>query len=382
MNLSLTELIIASSGNSILAFNSFQKRWTLSSGACQVNAFGMTYLGIQSIVTLSVLALQRCMMVTRDRQFPLSTINSTLLTLFFIWTYSFLVSFPPILGFGTFSQNTLGVSCGVKWMGTGEDHAMNITYVFYIYMFGFIVPLTIIFTCYLKIIKTIKLKSQQTQTAANQSSRQARDRKLTIMVAVMLLSFICCWFPYACVSIAETAGYTPKSTYSFYILAIPTMLSKTSVCVNPIIYFWLNPQFRGELSQWWGRGAVTPGSTSTTRTTRMQVNREHGSRPKTDSHDSELAETRRGVALSQVNHNAKGDECSPLITECSPGPKQKRSFSTHSFRNLTKGVVRSQSLQIPLCLSTAADEDTTEEQTVEISIESKVVLFTKHVLKK
>merc|ERR1719318_1062058 len=192
MNLSLTELIIASSGNSILAFNSFQKRRTLSSGACQVNAFGMTYLGIQSIVTLSVLALQRCMMVTRDRQFPLSTINSTLLTLFFIWTYSFLVSFPPILGFGTFSQNTLGVSCGVKWMGTGEDHAMNIT-------------------------------------------------------------------------------------YAFYILAIPTMLSKTSVCVNPIIYFWLNPQFRGELSQWWGRGAVTPGSTSTTRTTRMQVNREHGS---------------------------------------------------------------------------------------------------------
>ena len=47
MNLSLTELIIASSGNTVLAFNSFQKRWTLSSAACQVNAFGMTYLGEQ-----------------------------------------------------------------------------------------------------------------------------------------------------------------------------------------------------------------------------------------------------------------------------------------------------------------------------------------------
>jgi hypothetical protein len=45
MNLSLTELIIASSGNPILAFNSFQKRWTISSAACQANAFGMTYLG-------------------------------------------------------------------------------------------------------------------------------------------------------------------------------------------------------------------------------------------------------------------------------------------------------------------------------------------------
>jgi hypothetical protein len=45
MNLSLTELIIACSGNSILAFNSFHRRWTLSNFACQANAFGMTFLG-------------------------------------------------------------------------------------------------------------------------------------------------------------------------------------------------------------------------------------------------------------------------------------------------------------------------------------------------
>ena len=46
MNLSLTELIIAASGNSILAFNSFHRRWTLTLVACKANAFGMTFLGI------------------------------------------------------------------------------------------------------------------------------------------------------------------------------------------------------------------------------------------------------------------------------------------------------------------------------------------------
>ena len=45
MNLSLTELIIAVSGNPFLAFNSFHGRWSFSSAACQANAFGMTYLG-------------------------------------------------------------------------------------------------------------------------------------------------------------------------------------------------------------------------------------------------------------------------------------------------------------------------------------------------
>ena len=59
-----------------------------------------------------------------------------------------------------------------------------------------------------------------------------------------MLSYILCWFPYACSSIAETAGYTPKSTLAFYVLAIPAMLTKTAVCIDPIIYFWLNPQVK------------------------------------------------------------------------------------------------------------------------------------------
>jgi hypothetical protein len=46
------------------------------------------------------------MMVTKDRQ---STPLSTFLTLVFIWTYSFFVSIPPILGWGTFNKNSLQV---------------------------------------------------------------------------------------------------------------------------------------------------------------------------------------------------------------------------------------------------------------------------------
>ena len=56
-----------------------------------------------------MLALQRYMMVTKDRQFPLSTPLSTFLTLIFVWTYSFVVSIPPILGWGTFNKNSLQV---------------------------------------------------------------------------------------------------------------------------------------------------------------------------------------------------------------------------------------------------------------------------------
>ena len=73
---------------------------------------------------------------------------------------------------------------------------------------------------------------------------------MTMMVALMVISYLLTWFPYACVSIAETTGYSPHSSISYYILGIPTMLTKTSVCLDPIIYFWLNPQFKAEMSAW------------------------------------------------------------------------------------------------------------------------------------
>ena len=115
---------------------------------------------------------------------------------------------------------------------------------------------------------TVRASSSISWRSPGVMNRVEKDRKLTIMVAVMvsrrntdnfishlhfqIVSFLVTWFPYACVSIAETAGYIPQTTLSFYILAIPTMLTKTAVCIDPIIYFGLNPQFQSEMFLWLG----------------------------------------------------------------------------------------------------------------------------------
>ena len=48
-------------------------------------------------------------MVTKDRQFPLSTPLSTLITIVTIWIITALVSTPPLLGWGQFGLGTLKV---------------------------------------------------------------------------------------------------------------------------------------------------------------------------------------------------------------------------------------------------------------------------------
>ena len=53
--------------------------------------------------------MQRYMMVTRNRQFPLSSSLSAFYALIFIWTYTLIVSSPPLMGWGSFNLNSLKV---------------------------------------------------------------------------------------------------------------------------------------------------------------------------------------------------------------------------------------------------------------------------------
>ncbi|XP_023344028.1 rhodopsin, GQ-coupled [Eurytemora carolleeae] len=151
MNLSVTELIISCTGNSLLAINSFNRQWMFSSQMCQANAFGMTYLGKYHD------NIKDWVHRDQDRQFPLSTNFSSLVTLIFIWLYTLSCAVPPIFGWGQFSQNTLKVSCGVKWAQADQNPVEHISFVAYIYMLGFVIPVIIIFTSYLKIIRTVNM---------------------------------------------------------------------------------------------------------------------------------------------------------------------------------------------------------------------------------
>ena len=50
INLSATDLCVALLGNPVLAYNAFHRTWKLSETACQINAFGMTFLGKYRVI--------------------------------------------------------------------------------------------------------------------------------------------------------------------------------------------------------------------------------------------------------------------------------------------------------------------------------------------
>ncbi|CAM4624844.1 unnamed protein product [Lepidochelys kempii] len=111
-------------------------------------------------------------------------------------------------------------------------------------------------------------KEDQRGVAAQQKeseSTQKAEKEVSRMVVVMIIAYIFCWGPYtffACFAAANPG-------YAFHPLAaaLPAYFAKSATIYNPIIYVFMNRQFRNCIMQLFGK-KVDDGSelSSTSRT--------------------------------------------------------------------------------------------------------------------
>jgi c-opsin len=108
-------------------------------------------------------------------------------------------------------------------------------------------------------LETTTNNAQQSQQPRTNSS-DAVEKRVTLMVAVMIAAFLAAWTPYSIMAlietfigdaenyaanesnIAENAGTFYSGTISPAIATVPSLFAKTSAVLNPLIYGLLNTQ--------------------------------------------------------------------------------------------------------------------------------------------
>nr|XP_021406018.1 blue-sensitive opsin [Lonchura striata domestica] len=83
-----------------------------------------------------------------------------------------------------------------------------------------------------------RVAKQQEQSATTQKA----EREVTKMVVVMVLGFLVCWLPYC--SFALWVVTHRGHPFDVGLASIPSVFSKASTVYNPIIYVFMNKQFR------------------------------------------------------------------------------------------------------------------------------------------
>ncbi|XP_026298381.1 pteropsin isoform X2 [Apis mellifera] len=225
------DFLVSIFGNPVAMVSAATGGWYWGYKMCLWYAWFMSTLGFASIGNLTVMAVERWLLVARPMQ-ALSIRHAVILASF-VWIYALSLSLPPLFGWGSYGPEAGNVSCSVSW--EVHDPVTNSdTYIGFLFVLGLIVPVFTIVSSYAAIVLTLK----KVRKRAGASGR--REAKITKMVALMITAFLLAWSPYAALAIAaQYFNAKPSAT----VAVLPALLAKSSICYNPIIYAGLNNQF-------------------------------------------------------------------------------------------------------------------------------------------
>ncbi|XP_043519454.1 pinopsin-like [Frieseomelitta varia] len=237
VNLIVGDFLVAAFGNPVAMISAITGGWYWGYKMCLWYAWFMSTLGFASIGNLTVMAVERWLLVVRPMK-ALSIRHAKILG-FFVWIYALCLSLPPLFGWGSYSPEAGNVSCSVSWE-VHDPVTKSESYIGFLFILGLLVPVLVISGSYAAIILTLR----RVRKRAGASGR--REAKITKMVALMITAFLIAWSPYAALAIAAQY-FDVKPSASVAVL--PALLAKSSICYNPIIYAGLNSQFSRSLKK-------------------------------------------------------------------------------------------------------------------------------------
>ncbi|XP_077350771.1 vertebrate ancient long opsin a [Festucalex cinctus] len=239
VNLAIADFLVSLTGGLISFLTNARGYFFLGRWACVVEGFAVTFFGIVALWSLAVLSFERFFVICR----PLGNIRlqarHAVMGLLFVWIFSFIWTFPPVLGWNRYTVSKIGTTCEPDWYSSSiTDHSYIIT----LFSTCFILPLGLIFFCYGKLLRKLRKVSHGRLANARKPERQ-----VTRMVIVMIIAFMVAWTPYAVFAILVTIH--PNIELDARLASIPAFFSKTAAVYNPIIYVFMNRQFRKCITQ-------------------------------------------------------------------------------------------------------------------------------------
>ncbi|NWW74562.1 OPSO protein, partial [Climacteris rufus] len=234
VNLSVADFLVSLTGGIVSFLANLKGYFYMGYSACVLEGFAVTFFGIVALWSLALLAFERYIVICR----PLRNIRlrgkHAALGIVFVWTFSFIWTIPPTMGWSSYTTSKIGTTCEPNWYsGAYGDH----TYIIAFFTTCFIVPLLVILVSYGKLVQKLK---KVTDAQGRLGTTRRPERQVTRMVVFMIIAFLICWMPYAIFSILITAY--PSIELDPCLAAIPAFFSKTATVYNPIIYVFMNKQ--------------------------------------------------------------------------------------------------------------------------------------------
>ncbi|XP_072287140.1 pinopsin-like [Pyxicephalus adspersus] len=233
LNISISDLLVCLFGTPFSFAASVSGGWLIGHQGCKWYGFCNSLFGIVSLVSLSMLSYERYLTVLKCQKVDASNYRKAWLCIIGSWLYSLLWTTPPLFGWSSYGLESSGTTCSVVWHSKSQN---NVSYIVCLFLFCLVLPLLLMIFSYGHIVKVIRGMGR-----INLSTAQKREHHLLFMVLCMITCYLFCWMPYGLVSLITTFG--KPGIISPTVGIVPSILAKSSTCVNPLIYIFMNKQF-------------------------------------------------------------------------------------------------------------------------------------------
>ncbi|XP_066967300.1 neuropeptide F receptor-like [Macrobrachium rosenbergii] len=209
-----------------------------------------------STISITAIALDRYQVIVYPTKQSLKTVGAVL-TLLLIWVVSFILALPLFL-WRTLTHHVINLPnlysvnfCFEEWPTTHGGGYYSV----FVIIVQYCLPIVTVSVSYAMICR--KLKGRMVTTSVRNSKKVERDdRRMkktnTLLIAIALI-FCLSWLPLNLYNLIVDFYNPFESTENMLVVyAVCHMMGMSSACSNPLMYGWLNENFRKEFLELFG----------------------------------------------------------------------------------------------------------------------------------
>ncbi|XP_066552230.1 pinopsin [Amia ocellicauda] len=236
LNLAVADLLVTFFGSTVSFSNNINGYFILGRTVCEFEGFMVSLTGIVGLWSLAILAFERYIVICKPMGDFRFQQRHAVIGCGFTWVWSLIWTMPPLFGWSSYVPEGLRTSCGPNWYTGGSN---NNSYIMMLFVTCFVMPLSVIIFSYSSLLVTLRAVAAQQKES---ETTQRAEREVTRMVIAMVLAFLVCWLPYT--TFALVVAIDKDIVIQPTLASMPSYFSKTATVYNPIIYVFMNRQFR------------------------------------------------------------------------------------------------------------------------------------------
>ncbi|XP_011643953.1 protein trapped in endoderm-1 [Pogonomyrmex barbatus] len=244
ISLSISDLIFSAVNLPLTASRYLNEAWVLGETLCKI--FPLFFYGNVAVSLLSMVAItiNRYILISQsDIYNQLYTSRGITVMLITIWTLSFLMLLPPLLGvWGTLGLDPATFSCTILRKNGSSPKK-------FLFVLGFIVPCVVISVSYLCIYWRVRKSRKNLEAHATEGERRGggfqrrEDSRVTRLMLTIFLCFLMCYLPLMLVNVIDDKMKIP------ILHIVASVLAWASAVINPFIYAGTNRLYREAYKQ-------------------------------------------------------------------------------------------------------------------------------------